>query len=213
MDAAARERTNASAEAALGFRQQLLPLLLPPRAACGGILATHGGTNSGPSHFRQKNTAGLRLEPASDENQTDVEYDEASKTVRIPLSAMDGGRRTKLVMFTCNKCGGRTARLTNPVAWERGAVFCQCQHCQVWHTLAASKSVVEEVRYDDPEGQRRRRQELLEAALREQEAEAVAAGTTSDDSLASADTAADAALAGDGGGDSAESGEPLGRQR
>jgi hypothetical protein len=105
MDAAARERTNASAEAALGFRQQLLPLLLPPRAACGGILATHGGTNSGPSHFRQKNTAGLRLEPASDENQTDVEYDEASKTVRIPLSAMDGGRRTKLVMFTCNKCG------------------------------------------------------------------------------------------------------------
>ena len=33
-------------------------------------------------------------------------YDEANKTVRIPLAALtDGQRRTKMVMFTCNKCG------------------------------------------------------------------------------------------------------------
>ena len=47
-------------------------------------------------------------EAALDGSQSDVEYDEESKTVRVPLSAMDGGRRTKLVMFTCNKCGAPT---------------------------------------------------------------------------------------------------------
>lgn len=47
----------------------------------------------------------IKLEVASDEQQQEVTYDEASKTVRIPLKATDGGRRTKLVMFTCNQCG------------------------------------------------------------------------------------------------------------
>jgi hypothetical protein len=66
---------------------------------------------------------GLRIEPVPDTAQSDVEYDAASNTVRIPLNATDGGRRTKLVMFTCNKCGawarrglggGRRGRLTGP---------------------------------------------------------------------------------------------------
>ncbi len=56
----------------------------------------------------------------SDENQTDVEFDEKDKVVRIPLSATDGGRRTKLVMFTCNKCGESAAPpLVVGVASER----------------------------------------------------------------------------------------------
>lgn len=111
----------------------------------------------------------MKLEAVADGEEggpSDVEYDEESKTVRIPLSAMDGGRRTKLVMFTCNKCGGRSARLVNPLAWEKGAVFCQCQRCGVWHTLAANNpKIIEEIRYDDPEGQRRRREELYREAF------------------------------------------------
>lgn len=62
--------------------------------------------------------------------------------------------------------GGRTARLVNPVAWERGVVFCQCQQCSVWHTLAANNpKVIEEIVYDDPEGQKRRREELFRQSM------------------------------------------------
>ncbi|KAG2438104.1 hypothetical protein HXX76_005713 [Chlamydomonas incerta] len=84
----------------------------------------------------------------------EVEYDEEKKVVRIPLSALgDGTRRSKLVLFTCNKCGGRSARLVNPVAWEKGVVFGQCSKCGVWHVLQANnKKIFEEVRYkEDPE--------------------------------------------------------------
>eukprot|EP00878_Enallax_costatus_P001727 GHUV01001883.1.p1 GENE.GHUV01001883.1~~GHUV01001883.1.p1 ORF type:complete len:378 (+),score=71.33 GHUV01001883.1:84-1136(+) len=94
----------------------------------------------------------VKLEVDKGSTAKEVTYDEASKTIKIPLAAMnDGQRRTKMVMFTCNKCGGRSARLINPVAWEKGAVFCQCQHCGVWHTLRAAKHIIEEVRYNEPE--------------------------------------------------------------
>jgi hypothetical protein len=50
--------------------------------------------------------ADVQLELNPDEGSKEVLYDEASKTVRIPLAALnDGQRRTKMVMFTCNKCG------------------------------------------------------------------------------------------------------------
>jgi hypothetical protein len=54
--------------------------------------------------------------------------------------------------------GGRSARLVNPIAWEKGAVFAQCQHCEVWHTLAAHPSIIEEIRYNDPEWQQQQQQ-------------------------------------------------------
>lgn len=62
------------------------------------------------------------------------------------------------VVLTCSctdwhPAGGRTARLVNPVAWEKGVVFGQCGTCEVWHVLSANnKKVFEEVRYnEDPE--------------------------------------------------------------
>eukprot|EP00882_Tetradesmus_deserticola_P028738 GHRQ01032020.1.p1 GENE.GHRQ01032020.1~~GHRQ01032020.1.p1 ORF type:complete len:117 (+),score=50.90 GHRQ01032020.1:696-1046(+) len=84
-----------------------------------------------------------------------------------------------MVMFTCNKCGGRSARLVNPVAWEKGAVFCQCQHCSVWHTLAAHPSILEEIRYNDPQWQ-----------LQQQDGSTAAAGGSSlqEDSQTSSET-------------------------
>ncbi|GLC33062.1 hypothetical protein PLESTB_000374600 [Pleodorina starrii] len=95
---------------------------------------------------------GLRIEAKVEDGTTEVEYDEENKVVRIPLSALgpEGQRRSKLVLFTCNKCGGRTARLVNPIAWEKGAVFGQCSKCKVWHVLSApNKKIFEEVRYKD----------------------------------------------------------------
>jgi hypothetical protein len=63
--------------------------------------------------------------------------------------------------------GGRSARLVNPLAWEKGAVFAQCQHCDVWHTLAAAPHIIEEIRYNDPTQQQQQQQQQntpLEAA-------------------------------------------------
>eukprot|EP00882_Tetradesmus_deserticola_P004050 GHRQ01004279.1.p1 GENE.GHRQ01004279.1~~GHRQ01004279.1.p1 ORF type:complete len:238 (+),score=51.04 GHRQ01004279.1:115-828(+) len=122
----------------------------------------------------------LQLELNPDTAAKEVTYDEDTKTVKIPLAAVnDGQRRTKMVMFTCNKCGGRSARLVNPVAWEKGAVFCQCQHCSVWHTLAAHPSILEEIRYNDPEWQ-----------LQQQDGSTAAAGGSSlqEDSQTSSET-------------------------
>jgi len=76
--------------------------------------------------MQHTDTPGLRIEPASDDSQSDVEYDAKDNVVRIPLSAMDGGRRTKLVMFTCNKCGAfALPRSLDLLSW-RGRRVCVC---------------------------------------------------------------------------------------
>ena len=52
-----------------------------------------------------KKQKGVRLEPAA-EGETRVTYDAGANVVRIPLRDVEGAsKRTKLVMFTCNKCG------------------------------------------------------------------------------------------------------------
>jgi hypothetical protein len=43
--------------------------------------------------------------------------------------------------------GGRTERLVNPVAWEKGMVIVQCEHCKAWHKIADAANMVEEYRY------------------------------------------------------------------
>lgn len=53
-------------------------------------------------------------------------------------------RRSMLVSFTCNKCGGRSERLVNPLAWEKGMVIVQCEHCSSWHKIADAANMVEE---------------------------------------------------------------------
>jgi hypothetical protein len=67
--------------------------------------AIHGYSSSLYRPYNSQCLAGLRLEVEPNEGVKEVTYDEQEKVVRIPLSAMEGGRRTKLVMFTCNKCG------------------------------------------------------------------------------------------------------------
>ena len=60
-------------------------------------------------------------------------------------------RRSLLVTFTCNRCEGRTERLVNPVAWERGMVIAQCGTCNAWHKLADAANLVEEIRFSELE--------------------------------------------------------------
>ena len=42
--------------------------------------------------------------------------------------------------------GGRTQRLVNPHAWDKGLVYLQCKDCSVWHKLKDNQSMVEETR-------------------------------------------------------------------
>ncbi|KAF8055926.1 fatty acyl-CoA reductase [Scenedesmus sp. PABB004] len=154
----------------------------------------------------------VKLEVDQDPGAKEVTYDEEAKAVRIPLAAVnDGSRRTKLVMFTCNKCGGRTARLVNPVAWEKGAVFCQCQHCGVWHTLAAHPSIIEEVRYNDPGWSLERQgKDATAAAAAAAAAASAAPAAAAADSGASSGTALGASSGSDDGGQEASSAPPAG---
>lgn len=50
----------------------------------------------------------VQFQLSGDESQPEMQYDEETKTLKVPLSALEGEgalRRTKLVVFTCNKCG------------------------------------------------------------------------------------------------------------
>ncbi|GAX74878.1 hypothetical protein CEUSTIGMA_g2324.t1 [Chlamydomonas eustigma] len=94
----------------------------------------------------------VHFEVSNQETSTsEFQYDEETKTMRVQLSALDGdNRRTRLVTFTCNKCGGRTTRAVNPIAWEKGMVYGQCSQCSVWHVLSAKNpKIYEEIRFTD----------------------------------------------------------------
>eukprot|EP00890_Picochlorum_soloecismus_P000347 jgi/Picsp_1/1312/NSC_04793-R1_zinc ribbon 1 len=85
----------------------------------------------------------------ADNHDNDIlEGNEDSRSASIDL---DLPRRSRQVTFTCNKCGGRTERLVNPVAWEKGMVIVQCEHCKAWHKIADAANMVEEYRYQDEE--------------------------------------------------------------
>lgn len=78
----------------------------PGCRSCSSLLAPHPPTTTLYLPPPRPLAVDVRLELNPDEASKEVLYDEASKTVRIPLAALnDGQRRTKMVMFTCNKCG------------------------------------------------------------------------------------------------------------
>lgn len=41
---------------------------------------------------------------------------------------------------------GRTERMVNPRAWDKGMVFVQCGHCNAWHKIRDEAGLVEEIR-------------------------------------------------------------------
>jgi hypothetical protein len=122
---------------------------LPPGLLSGGGDNNNNDDKNKPPTYADPLPAGLRVEPDADGKE--VSYDEGANVVRIPLAMMgDDVRRKKLVLFTCKPCGARTARLVNPLAYEKGVVFAQCGGCGAWHTLAANNpKIYEEIRYSD----------------------------------------------------------------
>lgn len=88
--------------------------------------------------------------PKRDPNDNDSnEFVEEDGRVSIDLKSLEGGsRRSMLVGFTCDACGGRSERLVNPLAWAKGMVIVQCAHCKAWHKIADANNMVEEYRFD-----------------------------------------------------------------
>jgi len=60
-------------------------------------------------------------------------------------------RRTPLVSFKYNVCGGRTDRMVNPRVWNNGTVFLQCKSCEKWRLMKDNLNLIDEIRYKDEE--------------------------------------------------------------
>lgn len=63
--------------------------------------------HTGQCHPSPTQLAGVNFEVKPESEGSEIEWNPDTKTLRIPLSAVEGEslRRTKLVIFTCNKCG------------------------------------------------------------------------------------------------------------
>ncbi|KAH7623073.1 hypothetical protein Ndes2526B_g02371 [Nannochloris sp. 'desiccata'] len=85
---------------------------------------------------------------SKDENNSSSSRESSNTEAKIDLNLP---RRSRLIAFTCNLCDGRSERLVNPVAWDKGLVIVQCQHCKKWHKVADAANLVEEIRYADLE--------------------------------------------------------------
>ncbi|KAJ8774661.1 hypothetical protein K2173_017107 [Erythroxylum novogranatense] len=77
------------------------------------------------------------------EISSEVELGDSNEGATIDIKLP---RRSLLVRFTCNECGGRTQRLINRLAYERGLVYVQCAGCEQYHKLADNLGLV--IEYD-----------------------------------------------------------------
>ncbi len=123
------------------------------------------GNSGGMCHFtsirrgghwspaRRRAPAPFAFVPPSEDGE-DIEGGDdgtdADGVYRVNLKDLEGAsRRSLLVSFTCNACGGRSERLVNPLAWAKGMVIVQCEQCKAWHKIADSQGMVEEYRFDN----------------------------------------------------------------
>lgn len=67
--------------------------------------------------------AGSALDSSSESESGSESGGGSDGAVKIDLQLP---RRSLLVQFTCNVCGGRSERLCNPVAWQKGLVSMAC---------------------------------------------------------------------------------------
>ena len=44
---------------------------------------------------------------------------------------------------------GKTTRMVNPIAWDRGMVFVQCGTCEAWHNIRDAAGLIDEIRYSE----------------------------------------------------------------
>ncbi|KAF5727778.1 mitochondrial protein import protein ZIM17-like [Tripterygium wilfordii] len=75
--------------------------------------------------------------PEADPSDSSAAHEGPIFDIKLP-------RRSLLVQFTCDKCGERTERLINRLAYERGLVYVQCAGCERHHKLVDNLGLVVE---------------------------------------------------------------------
>jgi len=128
------KRTTASAPASVSAGQEVPATGL-------GISASGGGVS-------RSRSAGSDSVGAAPQVVNGVDFSAAGIDLRgeIPLES-SSPRRNLAVEFTCNKCGGRTAKMVSRHAYTKGCIFVTCDHCEVQHRLVDRLKVVEEYNY------------------------------------------------------------------
>jgi hypothetical protein len=121
---AARDRAAAeAAEASKGARDRAVAEAAGVNTK--GALSSSGGNGAGYGQQAGAAPSSSGSSIAADGGSADSgsecgsEGSDASKVATIDLELP---RRSLLVQFTCNVCGGRSGRLVNPVAWDKGMV-------------------------------------------------------------------------------------------
>ena len=63
-----------------------------------------------------------------------------------------------ICVCVCVYTGERSVRRVNPLAYERGTVFVQCQHepCGAWHQLKDNLHLIDEVRFFDEDNEEKK---------------------------------------------------------
>uniref|UniRef100_A0A7S0X048 DNL-type domain-containing protein n=1 Tax=Chlamydomonas leiostraca TaxID=1034604 RepID=A0A7S0X048_9CHLO len=67
--------------------------------------------------------------------QADAE-EERGEIEEIYVTNSTSPRRTKMVGFTCQRCGARNMSAINPNSFLSGTLVAQCAKCEVWHKLS-----------------------------------------------------------------------------
>lgn len=83
------------------------------------------GTSDGPSQGSPDSADASGSAGEAGSLDDSCSSDSESGTVKIDLQLP---RRSMLVQFTCDKCTGRSERLVNPLAWNKGMVS-PCRLC------------------------------------------------------------------------------------
>ncbi len=129
--------------------------LLPNRGAhrrgesLAKFVPTFGGGRAGHWSPARRRERVPFASPSGDSGDSEARAD-GDGVYRVNLRDLEGAsRRSLLVAFTCNACGGRSERLVNPLAWAKGMVIAQCEQCKAWHKIADSQGMVEEYRFDN----------------------------------------------------------------
>jgi len=115
------------------------------RPCQGTSLLPYGTRHLQRPSFRARPRPGVVSLATSDEGSDENAAGSDDGVYRLDLNSVEGAsRRSMLVSFTCNACGGRSERLVNPLAWAKGMVIVQCEQCKAWHKIADSQNMVEE---------------------------------------------------------------------
>ncbi|WCJ35714.1 Zim17-type zinc finger protein [Euphorbia peplus] len=137
--------SSSSSSSSSSLRKQSYLFLKPIHSSIPRLVAFSQSKLSSSRRCRPHRLAALAGfgEDSNSETYPDAEPSNSNSVASIDTKLP---RRSLLVQFTCVGCGGRTQRLINRLAYEKGTVYVQCAGCQKYHKLVDNLGLV--IEYD-----------------------------------------------------------------